>query len=367
VTPDFIAELHRAADADEGAPPDPGRLLAVAKRRDGRRRVAAAVGGIGLVSAMVAAIGVGSAILDWPASGPDGMRPAGDGPATTSTPPHDSASTRAQQTAQLGVYTPQRVPRDEVLGACKSQLDAMSPDPRITWRIDPGRSDTVFHAGDEVGFVGNDQLLVTCTLPGSGLSKPGIVTGPIAAAGDPEGILRQCGTVAGYDFTGWHVDSAMSQGDGTEAMLASRNGYTATCALEPAGWDAGSGQTVDLPSASDAEISEARERASYDSTPYYVFFDSSALDIKTSNPLSGALVFGGVTLFDPNDEVATDAATVTLSYQGASITRPVVNGHLAVRWVLPDAADADIPFDAVVKDTEGNVLASYNASDPSLG
>jgi hypothetical protein len=362
MTPEFIAELHRAADdADATVPPaDPHALLALAKRRDRRRRTATAAGTIGLASTVVAAVGIGSAALDSHVAGSGGRSDVG--PAGTGHTGHADRHSPSQH-QRSGDYVPQRIAGDDVLGVCKGQLDALAVEPRTNWRVDPGQRSRSYFVGQRVGFVGAGGILAYCTIPAGDHAAARAVTAPIADESDTEGILRQCGDVAGFDFTGWQVASAMSQGDGTEAMLTSANGFTAVCALQPDGWDAGSDQTVDLPTLSDAAISRYRKGDHYNGQYYDVSLDASSLDIKTSNPLTGALLWGGATLFDHNDDLATRAATVTLSYQGDSITRPVVDGHVAIRWLIPDAADADVAYDVVVKDAQGDVLASYNVAD----
>ncbi|HSS68188.1 MAG TPA: hypothetical protein VLK34_06520 [Nocardioidaceae bacterium] len=358
MTPEFITELHRAAEADGDAPqpPDPERLLALAKRRDSRRRTATTVGTIGLASTVVAAVGVGSALLDSPA--PNGSHPK-LGPAGNDGSGHTAQTDRPHQTGPAE-FVSQRVARDDVIGVCISQLDALAVEPRTTWEIDPGQRARFFYAGQRVSFLGTGNVSASCTIPSGDHAPPSRVTAPIADESDTAGILQQCGVVAGFDFSDWTVDSAMTAADGTEAVLSSDNGFTAVCALQPAGWDAGSDQVVDLPYLSDAQMSRYRKGDHYDGQYYFVSLDASALDIKTSNPLSGALLWGGITMFDRNDDIATNAATVTLSYGGESITRPVVDGHVAIRWLLPNAADADVAYDVVVKDRNGQVLASYN-------
>jgi hypothetical protein len=133
------------------------------------------------------------------------------------------------------------------------------------------------------------------------------------------------------------------------------------CELQPSDWDAGGQSNVQFSEASERQITPTDDLPP--DASYQVALNASSLGIKTaSTPLDGVLLFGAMTLYDANGEIATNAATVTLtSTQGDTITRPVVRGHLAIRWHLPDEWEADVVYQVVVKDADGNVLADYSS------
>ncbi len=64
-----------------------------------------------------------------------------------------------------------------------------------------------------------------------------------------------------------------------------------------------------------------------------------SLSIKTARtPIEGVLMYGSRTLFDEDGNVATQAATATLTIDGSgeTVTQDIHDGHLAIRWGCTD-------------------------------
>lgn len=278
----------------------------------------------------------------------------------TATPPADG------DPAPSGAYTP-FVYEPRFPGAltpiedqeCRDDIVAAGHDPSAEWVVVLSRRRT---AGDLTIVRRDDRRVrVECRIRDELLPRE--VSAPIAT--DDAGILQQCGTVAGHDFTGWSVVTSMAAASGVEAVLASTNGYTAYCSLQPRGWDSGSDQEVTLPQASDRQIGRRQSGKGY-RFPGEAGFNGSSLSIKTARtPIEGQLWHGSGTLYDGRGEVAEDASRVILTFADGTerfVVR-VVKGRWAARIHLADATGPLGHYVAVVEDSAGEVLYEY-ASAP---
>jgi hypothetical protein len=182
---------------------------------------------------------------------------------------------------------------------------------------------------------------------------PREVTEPIAT--QAAGILQQCGSVAGYDFSGWSVVTSMAAAQGVEAVLVSTNGYTGYCSLQPSGWDSGSDQRVAMPESSDRQIGRQQGDG------YEFGLSGSSLSIKTSNtPIEGQLWYGSGTLYDERGQIADDASRIVLTFSDNDerFVVPVVQG----RWAARIHRHAEGPlgqYRAAIQNRQGEVLATH--------
>lgn len=264
-----------------------------------------------------------------------------------------------------GAYTPfvyeprfpgeinERLARD-----CRDEILAAGQDPAADWVLVLGNRNTL---GRQVIARRDDETVrVECRLH-DGI-PPRDVSGPIAT--DDAGILRQCGTVAGHDFTGWSVLTSMAAAKGVEAVLSSTNGYTAYCSLQPRGWDAGSGQVVDLPVLSDEQLGRRQAGDGYDLFGERSFHGSS-LSIKTARtPIAGQLWHGSGTLYDDRGLIATDARRIVFTFADTDerFVVPVVQGRWAARIHRPDATGALGHYRALIQDRAGGLLREFTSS-----
>jgi hypothetical protein len=188
------------------------------------------------------------------------------------------------------------------------------------------------------------------------------VAAPIATGN--AGILDQCGAVAGYDFTGWTIPNSMAAASGVEAVLASTNGYTAYCSLQPDGWDSGSDQVVTMPTLSDVQVGSQSHGEAY-AFPGDGGFHGSALSLKTAHtPLEGQLWWGRGSLYDADGRLALDAHRIKLTFTsiGEEFVIPVAAGRWAGRIHLPAAKGPLDGYRAVIEDRSGEVLGQYTSS-----
>ena len=189
---------------------------------------------------------------------------------------------------------------------CRDDIVAAGHDPSAEWVLvlSRRRSDgdfTIVRRDDR-------RVSVECRIRDGFLPRE--VSAPIAS--DDPGILQQCGAVAGYDFTGWSVVTSMAAVSGVEAVLASTNGCTAYCSLQPKGWDSGRHQRVTMPEASDRRIGRQQSGESY-RFPGDAGFSGSSLSIKTAHtPIEGQLWHGSGTLYDGRGEVAESQIEVPM-------------------------------------------------------
>jgi hypothetical protein len=187
------------------------------------------------------------------------------------------------------------------------------------------------------------------------------VAAPIAS--DEAGILQQCASVAGYDFTGWTVVTSMAAAFGVEAVLASTNGYTAYCSLQPNGWDSGSHQEVTMPTLSDLEVGRQLQPENYD-FPGEGTFSGSSLSMKTAfTPIEGQLWSGGGSLY-AKGRVALDAHRIKFTFTGhrQEFVIPVVRGRWAARIHLSEAKGPLGTLRVVIENKSGQVLAKHVSS-----
>jgi hypothetical protein len=149
-----------------------------------------------------------------------------------------------------------------------------------------------------------------------------------------------------------------------EAVLASTNGYTAYCSLQPRGWDSGSGQVVDLPVLSDVQLGRRQSGDGYELVGERSFHGSS-LSIKTARtPVEGHLWHGSGTLYDERGQIATAATRIVLTFTDTRerFVVPVIEGRWAARIHRPDATRALGQYRAVVQDRAGGLLGEYTSS-----
>jgi hypothetical protein len=235
---------------------------------------------------------------------------------------------------------------------------AAGQDPAADWLLVLSRR----QAGDDLTIALRDDAAVRvgCRLSDAVVSRP--VSAPIATG--EAGILEQCGSVAGYDFTGWTVLTSMAAASGVEAVLASTNDYTAYCSLQPSGWDSGSDQVVTMPTLSDVQVGNRAHGEAY-VLPGGGGFHYSALSQKTARtPLEGQLWWGSGTLYDADGGLALDAHRIELTFTsiGEQFVIPVVDGRWAARIHLPAAKGPLTGYRAVIEDSSGEVLGQYRSS-----
>lgn len=322
------------------------------RHRPGRRTEAALTGAAAVAVAVLAA----SCAPVAPTTEAAGVR--NGSPTTTPSAGRDPAPN--------GAYTP-LVHEPKLAGAltplveqeCRDDIVAAGHDPSAEWVLELSRGRT----DGDLTIVRRDdrRASVECRIRDGFLPRE--VSAPIAS--DDPGILQQCGAVAGYDFTGWSVVTSMAAVSGVEAVLASTNGYTAYCSLQPKGWDSGSRQRVTMPEASDRRIGRRQSGESY-RFPGDTGFSGSSLSIKTAHtPIEGQLWHGSGTLYDSRGEVAEDASRILLTFAdgGERFVVPVVKGRWAARIHLADATGPLGRYVAVVENSAGAVLYEY-ASAP---
>jgi hypothetical protein len=204
------------------------------------------------------------------------------------------------------------------------------------------------------------SVRVGCRLSEAVVPRP--VAAPIAT--DDAGIRRQCGSAAGYDFSGWAVVTSMAAASGVEAVLASTNGYTAYCSLQPNSWDSGSGQVVTMPTRSDARLGTRSHGEGY-GFPGGQGFHGSALSLKTDRtPIEGQLWWGSGSLYDADGGLASDAHRIILTFTGIGekFIIPVAGGRWAARIHLPIAKGPLESYRAVIENRSGEVLSQYTSS-----
>lgn len=267
--------------------------------------------------------------------------------------------------SQAGAYTPfEHEPEfpgeisSRLARGCRDEILAAGHDPAADWVLVLSKANTLRR--QVIAQRDDEAVVVECRR--QDVILPRDVTGPIAT--DDSGILHQCGSVAGHDFTGWSVVTSMAAAQGVEAVLVSTNGYTAYCSLQPRGWDAGSGQVVDLPVLSDVQLGRRQSGHSYDLFGERSFHGSS-LSIKTAHtPIAGQLWHGSGTLYDERGQIATDARRIVLTFAdtGEQFVVPVVQGRWAARIHRPDATGALGQYRALIEDRAGGLLGEFTSS-----
>lgn len=243
-------------------------------------------------------------------------------------------------------------------GGCRDEILAAGRDPAAAWVLVLSNRNTLRR--QVIARREDETVRVECRL--DDVIVPRDVIGPIAT--HDSGILHQCGSVAGHDFTGWSVLTSMAAAQGVEAVLASTNGYTAYCSLQPRGWDSGSGQVVDLPVQSDVQLGRRQSGDGYDLVGERTFHGSS-LSIKTAHtPIEGQLWHGSGTLYDERGQIATVASRIVLTFTDTRqrFVVPVVRGRWAARIHRPDATRALGQYRAVIEDRAGGLLGEYTSS-----
>ena len=241
---------------------------------------------------------------------------------------------------------------------CRDEVVAAGQDPAADWVLVLSRPSS----GDDLTIALRDgpAVHVGCRLSDAVVSRP--VTGPIATG--EAGIREQCGSVAGYDFTGWTVVTSMAAASGVEAVLASTNDYTAYCSLQPNGWDSGSDQVVTMPTLSDVQLGNQSRGEAY-VLPGDRGFRREALSQKTAHtPIEGQLFWGSGSLYDAAGELARDAVRIKLTFPslGEQFVIPVADGRWAARIHLAAAKGPLRGYRAVIEDSSGEVLGRYTSS-----
>lgn len=364
MSPDIRDALRHAAD-DSAAPTPIGAhvLLRQAHQRSRNKRlVRAGLGTAALAAVAAVATTVGPAVLggDDNTGGPSS--PDGGG-SDSPTPTNSDAS--------VGSYTPVWLSEDEAVARCAADEanGDMKPDRTYVSRYPEEYPENKYPAGSAVALVPKESAnpdldVVVCVVPFTRAERdPGVVKEPIADAEDTAGVLRQCGIVAGYDFTGWQVVTATSAAQGTSAVLRSDNGYVATCSLQPDGWDSGSPQEVQIGSWTEAELDASASPAP---TAYTIGLQASAMSVKTARtPIEGQLWSGAGAIVGTDGRRATDAKVVLVKFRdtGASFEIPIVDGYYAVRHHNPAARGGVGEYDYVVRDGAGKVLAQGGSDD----
>ncbi|WP_344158033.1 hypothetical protein [Nocardioides koreensis] len=240
---------------------------------------------------------------------------------------------------------------------CRDEILAAGHDPAADWVLVLSNRNTLRR--QVIARRDDEAVRVECRL--QDVILPRNVPEPIAT--DDSGILLQCGSVAGHDFTGWSVLTSMAAAQGVEAVLASTNGYTAYCSLQPPGWDSGSGQVVDLPVLSDVQLGRRQSGDGHDLVGERSF-NGSSLSIKTAHtPIAGQLWHGSGTLYDERGQIATDARRIVFTFAdtGERFVVPVVRGRWAARIHRPDATRALGQYRAVIADRAGGLLSEYTS------
>ena len=241
---------------------------------------------------------------------------------------------------------------------CRDEVVAAGQDPAADWVSVLSRT----ASDDDLTIALRDDATVRV---GCRLSKQ-VVPRPVAAviATDDAGIRQQCGSVAGYDFAGWTVVTSMAAASGVEAVLASTNGYTAYCSLQPYGWDAGSDQVLTMPALSDVEVGKRPHAEGY-AFPGEGTFAGASLSLKTAHtPIEGQLWWGSGSLYDVDGKLAVDAHRLKLTFPGLreEVVIPVVRGRWAARVHLSDANGSLGGYRAVIESRSGQVLATHVSS-----
>ena len=241
---------------------------------------------------------------------------------------------------------------------CRDEVVAAGHDPAADWVLVLTRG----RSGADLTVALRDDFAVRvgCRVSQAVLTRP--VTRHIRS--DDAGIRQQCGSVAGYDFTGWSVVTSMTAASGVEAVLASTNGYTAYCSLQPDGWDSGSDQMVTMPTLSDVQVGRRRQVEGY-GFPGEGTFAGASLSLKTaSTPIEGQLWWGSGSLYEPGGRLTSDADRITLSFTGVGneFVIPVVRGRWAARIHLADQTGPLGGYRAVIQDGSGRVLAQHVSS-----
>jgi hypothetical protein len=186
-------------------------LFASARRLRSTRGVATLVRVAGAFTAMALVASCGSA-------GPDATHTSGrtsdGGSSAVLSSPSAVPEKRAGSFTPF-VYEPEFPGQVTTTEAreCRDEIVAAGQDPAADWvsarsRLRPGDDLTIALKDDPTVRVG-------CRL------SPTLIPRPVAApiASDEAGILQQCGSVAGYDFTGWTVVTSMAAAFGVEAVL----------------------------------------------------------------------------------------------------------------------------------------------------
>ncbi|HSE72580.1 MAG TPA: hypothetical protein VLA97_17565 [Nocardioidaceae bacterium] len=271
-----------------------------------------------------------------------------------------SPSTDDPEPDPAGAYTPVvrepglpgALPR-AMMEHCRDDIVAAGQDPSAEWISVKSSRNTFRH---QVIARRNDEgVRVQCRLPR--VVVPREVPEPIAT--DDAGILRQCSSVAGYDFTGWTVVTSMVAAQGVEAVLGSTNGYTAYCSLQPGDWDSGSDQVVEMPAGSDAELGRRQQDGSD------LGLHGSSLSIKTAHtPIEGQLWNGSGILYDERGRIVADASRIvfTFSDTGERFVVPVVRGRWAARIHRVGATGGLGDYRAAVVSRSGEVLQEYTSA-----
>jgi hypothetical protein len=238
---------------------------------------------------------------------------------------------------------------------CRDEVVAAEQDPSADWVLVLSRT----RSGDDLTIALRDDATVRV---GCRLRKE-VVPRPVAAAiiTDDSGIRQQCGSVAGYDCTGWTVVTSMAAALGVEAVLASTNGYTAYCSLQPNGWDSGSDQVVTMPTLSDVQVGRRAQAEGY-GFPGEGAFAGASLSLKTAHTsIGGQLWWGSGSIYDADGELALDAHRIKLTHTGlrGKVVIPVVRGRWAARIHLPEAKGPLGGYRAVIENGSGQVLTQH--------
>lgn len=358
---DLNSLLRDAADDGAVAEPATGHhLLARARQQSRRRRHRRVVIG----ATVVATAGAVATTVVLGAGSLSGLRGADE-----AGPEPDSG---------VGAYQPIELTVEEAVERCGPVLDYYGYSTDVDWKL-ASASQEVF-AGSDISLVPADGSKLAdgpdsapCQVPFTEAERARHwVTEPIADSGDTEGVLRQCGAVAGYDFAGWEIVTAVSAAQGTEAVLRSTNDYVATCSLEP-DWGktwAGppppandpihkwSSQEVALPVYTEAEVDALPPLVGGPAYSFHVDCRDTRKILTDNRPPDGLLCSAVGTLFNNKGRRATEVATIEVSIRGGgeSFEIPVIDGYFAARFLDPAADARDQTYDYVAEDESGEVL-----------
>lgn len=380
MTEDLHDSLRRAADpGDRRLRTTPGNLLAKARRDRRRHRIVAAGGG-----SAVAVVAVGAMVLGF-SSLPG-----------TDEPGRSNQGVSGQSDEPSGLYERVRVNEAEAVRRCGLQLEnsglrlpeRVDGEWQLTevdwsrphdWRIDRNLKQVEPNWRDYFLVEGGTPTLeyrfhgeqwdggYECTVPQADLAaESGRIQGDPVDAADSEGILRQCGEIAGFDFTGWSVVNAMDALGGVEAVLESTNDHTARCTIE-APDNVYADPAVSVQNLSDADIAQYNQSGDAWAGPYCVTLEGyrPASDLSKAGNGGGENVYtGSGNLYRPNGKLATNVAKLRIDLpNGTTVTQQVHDGKYAIRAADQASPGAEAPMPVALLDSEGNVIEERNAMD----
>jgi hypothetical protein len=371
MTDDLNDRLHRAAD--DGGRPLPARPseLLIRARKDRRRRSLFAAGG----GTAVAAVAVGAIVFGFSAlpgsedadgHGPSVVDHDDDPPGTYELDPVSEAEVVRRCGLQLENSGKVRLPE----GGRMVELDWTKPH---KWRFNPISKqidslwrESLYVGGGpdlEVRYEGSWYMAPQCSVPEADLAAgSGRIQGEPVDADDTDGVLRQCGEIAGYDFSDWDVMSAMGAVGGVEAVLQSQNDHTATCTIEaPDGITVE--PSVDIFGMSDAEYTRTHLGKST-ALPYCVTLEPyEPSDALAMAPYEGEAVYtGSGNIYRPDGKLVTDITELRFELpDGTTVTQQVKDAKWAVRFAYQMPAGGQIHV--TMLDAAGNVVAQRDAMD----